>query len=120
MRSRVRFNPTDIPKESQAMIPTRSYLFILVLSIAGGVMTAADLSAESHQAFRQANGLQVYLPPENFLQGSFIASEKEPAYIFGSVQEFAAALDGTTTWLIEDLELERLKAATAAGRQIEY
>ena len=83
-------------------------------------MTSVDVSAESHNAFRQKNGLQIHTPPESFLKGGFFANEKNPAYLFGPVQEFAASLDGTTTWLIEDLELERFEAATAEGRQIEY
>ncbi len=29
-------------------------------------------------------------------------------------------MGGTTTWLIEDMELERLKAASADGKKIEY
>jgi len=84
------------------------------------VMTAAVHSAESSQAFRQKNGLKIYVPPEWFLKGYFIASEKNPGYVFGPVQDFAAALGGTTTWLIEDMELESLKAASADGKKVEY
>jgi len=66
------------------------------------------------------NGLQAYVPPEWFLRGYFIAREKNPGYVFGPVQEFVGALGSPTTWLIEDLELERLEAASAAGKKVEY
>lgn len=83
-------------------------------------ITASAVSAESLRTFRKQNGLQAYVPPEWFLKGYFIAREKNPGYIFGPVQDFAGTLGGTTTWLIEDLELERLKAASADGKKIEY
>jgi len=84
------------------------------------VITAPVVSAESCRAFRQKNGLQAYVPPEWFLRGYFIACEKNPGYVFGPVQNFVGALGGTTTWLIEDMELERLEAASADGKKIEY
>jgi hypothetical protein len=84
------------------------------------VITAPVVSAESSQAFRLKNGLQTYVPPEWFLSGYFIACEKDPEYVFGTVQDFAGTLGGTTTWLIEDLELERLKAVSLDGKKIEY
>ncbi|MGA9536922.1 MAG: hypothetical protein WBR24_13535 [Desulfobacterales bacterium] len=96
-------------------------LQVLSVCIAANlVITAPVISAESSQAFRQENGLQNYVPPEWFLRGYFIASEKKPKYVFGTVQDFADTLGGTTTWLIEDLELERLKATSADGKKIEY
>ena len=84
------------------------------------VITAPNVSAESSQAFRQINGLQTYVPPEWFLGGYFIAREKNPGYVFGPVQDFVRALGGTTTWLIEDMELERFEAASTEGKKIEY
>jgi hypothetical protein len=81
---------------------------------------AAVVSGESRRDFRRENGLQAYVPPDGFLRGYFIAREKNPAYLFGPVRDFAGALGGTTTWLIEDMELERVEAASAAGRKIEY
>ncbi len=84
------------------------------------VITTSVVSMDSSQAFRQQNGLQAYGPPDWFLKGCFIASEKNPKYLFGPVQNFVEKLDGSTTWLIEDMELERLKAAEAEGKQIEY
>ena len=91
-----------------------------VFMVASLVITAPVVSAESCRAFRQKNGLQAYVPPEWFLRGYFIASEKNPDYVFGPVQDFVGALGGTTTWLIEDMELERLEAASANGKKIEY
>ncbi len=95
-------------------------LVVFVFMTASLIMTAPGVSAESYRTFRQTNGLQDYVPPEWFLKGYFIAREKNPGYVFGPVQDFVGALGGTTTWLIEDLELERLDAAASDGRKIEY
>ena len=84
------------------------------------MIMAPAVSADSFRDFRKKNGLQAYVPPEWFLKGYFIASEKNPGYVFGSVQEFARALGGTAAWLIEDMELERLQAASADGKKVEY
>ncbi len=84
------------------------------------MITAPVFSVESFRAFRQKNGLLAYVPPEWFLRGYFIARENNPGYVFGPVQEFVGALGGTTTWLIEDMELEDLETASADGKKIEY
>ncbi|UCF95425.1 MAG: hypothetical protein JSW39_15180 [Desulfobacterales bacterium] len=102
------------------MILKRWCLVASVFMVASLVITAPVVSGESWRAFRQANGLQAYVPPEWFLKGDFIACEKNPAYVFGPVQDFVGALGGTTAWLIEDMELERLEAAAADGKKIEY
>ena len=59
------------------------------------MITAPVVSSESAQAFRQKNGLQVYVPPGWFLEGNFIACEKNPSYVFGPVQDFGGVLGGT-------------------------
>lgn len=102
------------------MKPKKWCLIVSMVMATGLVMAARNVSAESFRAFRQQNGLQPYAPPEWFLKGYFIASEKTPGYVFGPVQKFVSALGGHTTWLIEDMELERLKAARANGKKIEY
>jgi hypothetical protein len=102
------------------MILKRWCLVASVFMVANLVITAPVVSAESFRAFRQKNGLQSYAPPEWFLRGYFVAREKNPGYVFGPVQDFVGAIGGTTTWLIEDMELERLKAAVADGKKIEY
>ena len=95
-------------------------LVVSVFMATSLVITASVVLAESARAFRQKNGLQPYAPPEWFLKGSFIACEKNPGYVFGTVQDFVKALAGKTTWLIEDMELERLEAASKDGKKIEY
>jgi hypothetical protein len=95
-------------------------LIASVFMAANLVIPASAVSAKSLQTFRKQNGLQAYVPPGWFLKGYFIAREKNPGYVFGPVQDFAGTLGGTTTWLIEDLELERLEAASADGKKIEY
>ncbi|MFC1813350.1 hypothetical protein ACFL03_11755 [Thermodesulfobacteriota bacterium] len=102
------------------MMLKRWCLAASVFMVASLVITAPVVSAESCRDFRQKNGLQAYVPPEWFLRGHFIAREKNPGYVFGPVQDFVKALGGTTAWLIEDMELERLEAAAADGKKIEY
>jgi hypothetical protein len=102
------------------MILKRWCLVASMLRVANLVITAPLVSAEPFRAFRQQNGLQDYIPPEWFLKGYFIARQKNPGYVFGPVQDFVRALGGITTWLIEDMESERLKAASADGKKIEF
>ena len=111
---------TNLFKESNAMKLKRWCLVVSMVMAAGLVMSAPNVSAASSRVFRQKNGLQTYVPPGWFLKGYFTASEKNPSYVFGPVQEFVRSLGGTTTWLIEDMELERLEAARAQGKKIEY
>ena len=75
---------------------------------------------DSAQSFRQQNGLLPYDPPSWFLEGYFIARERNPGYVFGPVQNFVQAMGGKTTWLIEDLELKHLEQALADGTTPEY
>ena len=98
----------------------RWFLLMSMLMLLSLVITPLVFAAESAQAFRQKNGLQVYAPPVWFLEGYFIAREKNPGYIFGTVQDFVKTLGATTTWLIEDLELKRLEAASSEGKNPEY
>jgi hypothetical protein len=102
------------------MILKRWCLVASVFIVTTLVITASIVSAEPGRSFREKNGLQAHVPPEWFLKGYFIACEKNPAYVFGPVQDFVGALGGTTTWLIEDMELQRLKRASADGTEIEY
>jgi hypothetical protein len=98
----------------------RWFLLMSMLMLLSLVMTPQVVAAESAQAFRQKNGLQVYAPPVWFLEGYFIAREKNPGYIFGTVQDFVKTLGATTTWLIEDLELRRSEQTVADGKKPEY
>ena len=102
------------------MMLKRWCLVVIVFMTASLVIAAPGVSAETYRTFRQANRLQAYVPPEWFLKGYFIAREKNPGYVFGPVQDFVGAIGGTTTWLIEDLEIERLEAAVSDGKKIEY
>ena len=88
--------------------------------LAGLTITASAVAGESAQEFRQQNGLLAYAPPAWFTEGYFIAREKNPAFVFGPVQDFVRALGGKATWLIEDLELKRLERASADGTSPEY
>jgi hypothetical protein len=99
----------------------RVVLGYTVLLLAGlMITTGAEATESSSQAFRQQNGLLSYQPPTWFLEGDFVAREKDPAYVFGPVKDFVKTLGGTTTWLIEDQELKRLERATAEGKAAEY
>ena len=91
-----------------------------VIVAAGLVITAPVGSTQSNRTFRQQNGLQVYSPPTWFLEGHLLAREKNPNYVFGPVRDFVKALGGEATWLIEDLELNRLEQALKQGKTPEY
>jgi hypothetical protein len=91
-----------------------------IFILASLIITPSAVAGESAQVFRQQNGLLAYAPPAWFLEGYFIAREKNPAFVFGPVQDFVRALGGKTTWLIEDLELKRLERTSAGGSNPEY
>ena len=91
-----------------------------VFIIVGIIITASVFAGQSAQEFRQQNGLVAYAPPAWFTEGYFVAREKNPAFVFGPVQDFVRALGGKTTWLIEDLELKRLERTSADGTSPEY
>lgn len=95
-------------------------LATFVIMAAGLVITTPVGSAESNRTFRQQNGLHAYSPPAWFLEGHFLAREKNPNYVFGPVRDFVQALGGEATWLIEDLELNRLEQAVKQGKTPEY
>jgi hypothetical protein len=98
----------------------RWFLLMSMLMLTSLMITPLVVAAESAQTFRQKNGLLAYDPPVWFLEGYFIAREKNPGYIFGTVQDFVKTLGGTTTWLIEDLELKRIELASVEGKNPEY
>jgi hypothetical protein len=98
----------------------RLYLTAAIMLLASLVITPAAVVGESAQTFRQQNGLLAYAPPAWFLQGYFIARERNPVYVFGPVQDFVRAVGGKTTWLIEDLELKRVEGASIKGESPEY
>ncbi|MES0396388.1 MAG: hypothetical protein ABUK17_02500 [Syntrophobacteria bacterium] len=98
----------------------RWFLLMSMLMLTSLMMTPLVVAAESSQTFREKNGLLAYAPPVWFLEGYFIAREKNPGYIFGTVQDFVRTLGGTTTWLIEDLELKRVELASVEGKNPEY
>ncbi|MGD9350955.1 MAG: hypothetical protein PVF71_14930, partial [Desulfobacterales bacterium] len=91
-----------------------------IITLAAMIMAPAAVGASSAEAFRQQNGLMSYTPPAWFLKSCFIAREKNPNYVFGPVQDFVAVLGNKTTWLIEDLELDRLEQAAKEGQRSEY
>ena len=91
-----------------------------MLMLATLIFSPSAVTGEAGKNFRQENGLLTYAPPAWFLQGYFIAREKNPAYLFGPVQDFVQAVGGKTTWLVEDEELKRIEQASAAGENPEY
>ena len=98
----------------------RWYLAVSSIVLASLLLTSAAVTGESRHSFRQENGLVPYTPPAWFLQGYFMAREKNPAYLFGPVKDFVLAVGGKTTWLIEDAELKRVEQATLKGESPEY
>ena len=98
----------------------RWYVAIVIIFLASLLVTPTAVVGRFDQTFRQQNGLLPYTPPAWFLEGYFIARERDPVYVFGPVQDFVRALGGTTTWLIEDAELKRVERATGEGGSAEY
>ena len=98
----------------------RWIMLMSMLMLTSLMTTPLVVAAESAQTFRQKNGLLAYAPPGWFLEGYFIAREKNPGYIFGTVQDFVRTLGDKTTWLIEDLERKRLELASVEGKNPEY
>ena len=91
-----------------------------IIIMASLLINPSTNAEDSAQSFRQQNGLLPYDPPTWFLEGYFIARERNPGYVFGTVQSFVQAMGNKTTWLIEDLELKRLEQALADGTTPEY
>ena len=91
-----------------------------IIILASLMITPTTNAGDSAQSFRQQNGLLTYAPPAWFLEGYFIARERNPGYVFGTVQNFVQAIGNKTTWLIEDLELKHLEQALAEGTTPEY
>ena len=98
----------------------RWYLAASIIMLATLMVAPTAFTGESARAFRQQKGLLAYAPPGWFLEGYFIARERNPAYVFGPVQDFVKALGGKTTWLIEDVELKRVERVSADGEKPEY
>jgi hypothetical protein len=98
----------------------RWYPAAFMIMLASLMVTPTAFTGESAREFRKENGLLAYTPPAWFLEGHFIAREKNPAYVFGPVQDFVLAVGGKTTWLIEDAELKRVEQASAEGESSEY
>lgn len=107
-------------EERDAIMFKRWCLVTSILILASLIITVAVATGESVQPFRQQNGLMAYTPPAWFLEGYFIARERDPGYVFGPVQDFVQAVGGKTTWLIEDMELKRVERALADGSNPEY
>jgi len=91
-----------------------------ILMLASLIIASRGFAGPSSQLFRQQQGLITCAPPAWFLKGYFTAREKNPGYAFGPVEDFVKALGGTTTWLIEDLELRRSEQTAADGKKPEY
>jgi hypothetical protein len=91
-----------------------------IIMLVGLMITPTTHAGDTGQSFRKQNGLLTYDPPAWFLEGYFIARERNPAYVFGTVQNFVQAMGNKTAWLIEDLELKRLEQALADGTTPEY
>ena len=116
---RPKFKSNLLAKRDAIMLK-RWCLTTSMFMLASLIITPMGFTAEPAQAFRQQNGLQAYAPPIWFLEGYFIARERNPGYVFGPVQDFVRAVGGKTTWLIEDLELKRVERASVDGKKPEY
>jgi hypothetical protein len=82
--------------------------------------SAAWAASPKAMALRQANGLTVFIPPEKFLSGNFVANEMNPAFIFGPVKTFVASRKCPTTWLIEAGAKSRSSGPGSPNQPAEY
>lgn len=78
------------------------------VALLSAISAGAAPASEKALALRQQSGLAPYAPAESFLNGGFTATEMTPAYIFGSVRDFASSRPCPATWLIEAEEQARL------------
>jgi hypothetical protein len=69
---------------------------------------------------RQQNGLLPFEPGKAFLDGDFLAQEKDPGFVFGSVAAFVASRSCPTAWLIEEGEKARLASVNLGADPVEY
>jgi hypothetical protein len=115
-----RFQQQPFDEERDATMVKRLCLAASIIMLASLIVTPVAVTEESAQEFRQENGLVAYAPPAWFLQGYFIAREKNPAYVFGPVLDFVQAVGGRTTWLVEDEEMKRLERVSKEGENPEY
>jgi hypothetical protein len=115
-----RFQEQPFDEERDATMSKRLCLTASMIMLAILIISSPVVTGEPAQKFRKQNGLLAYTPPGWFLQGHFIARERNPAYVFGPVRDFARAVGGKTTWLIEDVELKRVEQASADGDNLEY
>lgn len=94
---------------------------LAILGLLGLLVSSVQAFAAGNQAedLRKQNDLVPYAAPEKFLSGHFVADESDPAFIFGTVQAFAASRKCPTAWLIEQGEKKRLDAKGAEA-PLEY
>jgi len=115
-----RFHKQPFDEERDATMLKKLCLAASMIMLATLIISPTAVTGEAGKNFRQENGLLTYTPPAWFLQGYFIAREKNPAYVFGPVQDFVQAVGGKTTWLVEDEELKRVEQASIDGENPEY
>jgi hypothetical protein len=96
-------------------------VFPLVLALMCLVAAASPaMAGDKAQALRQSLDLVPFTPGDKFLAGNFVADEMNPAYIFGTVKDFAASRTCPVAWLIEKGEKARMAEQTAASTPTEY
>ena len=86
----------------------RFAVLFLALVIIGLGETLALAAGEQAMAYRKANGLVEFAPPEQMLTGYFTANEISPRFIFGPIKDLRKSLACPTAWLIEDGERQRV------------
>lgn len=97
----------------------RAALFLASLAV---LACLSPVHAASQKAIelRKSSGLTAFTPPEAFFAGCFLADEMEPAFLFGSVKDFAASRTCAVTWLIEEAEKARIAKPADPAMPVEY
>ncbi len=97
---------------------TAACLAVLLLVLGAGISVHA--ASQKALDLRKDNALVPYTPPDAFLAGYFLAEEMEPAFMFGTVKDFAAGRTCPVTWLIEEGEKARIAKPADPAAPPEY
>ncbi len=112
--------PIPAPASVQEGVMIRLATLLLGCLLLMGAGCQGPGASPKAQKLRQAQGLAAFTPPEKFLAGNFVADEMNPAFIFGTVRDFAASRKCRATWLVEEGVKERLAAPAGAEAAAEY
>ncbi len=96
---------------------------LIILAITFALFTTSCpvwAASDGALKLRTMHGLSEFTPPEDFINGNFVADEIDPQYVFGKVKDFWKSRSCASTWLIEDNEMSRIKDPQNLSGPFEY